>query len=314
MHKALGMCLFALALASASQGVGETLPSFFWSGRPYFRDNAHALESVPSAALSGVVSQILGAKSGASTELGQYVRAPELQRELPRVFVALLHGGLPALQSVEPDSVLASSIRSSTSSLAVPHAYSAGAGKPSLREHIEGLGGASVSLAQLQDTRWLRSTVSGTAAQPRLLVVEAHGAEGDEAPLRRAFESIHNETAGNYVVMVAPLESVAAASRPAARRLLGFPLPDEPFPMPKTTGTWACPYWETYDPNYRACFRYIYITPSVLAGVAVGVLLLFVTGVALNCLADVRTPPYLDMQVDEKVAKERARLIRGREF
>ena len=315
------MPLFLLSLffsqAAAGRVPGDALPSFFWSGRPYFQDNAHALETVPSAALSGIVSQLLGMPS-ASAELSQYVRATELQRGLPRVVVALLHRGLPALQSMAPDSVLASAIRSSASSLAVPHTYGADAtDQPPLRAQVEGLAGTRASLVQLRDAEWLRTVVPAAAAPPRLLLVEAQGAELEAATIRRAFECIHNETAGNYVIMAAPLEAGGTASRAAARRLLGFPLPDDPFPMPATGDSndgWACPYWEVYDPDFKACFRYIYITPNVLAAAAVVLFLLFVTGIALNCLAEVRTPPYLDMQVDEKTAKERARLIRGREF
>ena len=81
-----------------------------------------------------------------------------------------------------------------------------------------------------------------------------------------------------------------------------------------STNSTPCASYEVYDQAANACFRYVFMTPTILSGVVIGLFLLFVTWIGLSCLMAVETPPYLDQQVDEKVAKERARLLRGREF
>lgn len=345
--------LILVGLVLGTDARGASVPAFFWSGRRVFvGGKANALEAATPRSLVNVIERMAGSPSAAAAspgaELHHYVDHAALSGNddvvggLPRLVVVLRHAHSAAqLRSTGVLGGIEAAVRGARSALVVPHSYPA-SGAAALREELR------TALPPLQYASaadltgggedeeegsewWLQTKLklrdaADAAGQSPPIVTFVDAAAMDAAQLQLVSERVANATSGSFVALYAPdaqpIDAAAVAATPASRagerRLLGFPLPYDPFPLPNSAGggggAWSCPLGENYDTVSGACFRYISITPNVLFGIAVTIFLIAVTWIGLGCLVQVRTPGYLDQQVDEKVAKERARLLRGKEF
>jgi hypothetical protein len=128
--------------------------------------------------------------------------------------------------------------------------------------------------------------------------------------------ALQTKTEGRYVVVFTAQNSCENSASTAEemvqtsrRRLLSTDSAD-----PITPGAFQlkafieCDFdWQWYDELEQVCFRYVWITPNILAGLVIGLIMCITLSIGICCINDVQTPTVFLNKDDPGPAK-------GKEF